>query len=72
MMVGKLPLGEKILLTGATGQVGGELSKTLDLVGDVVAPDRVTMDLANSGSIRETIRAIRPRSEEHTSELQSQ
>ncbi|WP_353065345.1 dTDP-4-dehydrorhamnose reductase [Tunturibacter psychrotolerans] len=61
MMVGKLPLGEKILLTGATGQVGGELSKTLKLVGDVVAPDRVTMDLANSDSIRETIRAIRPR-----------
>jgi dTDP-4-dehydrorhamnose reductase len=61
MMVGKLPLGEKILLTGATGQVGGELSKTLKLLGDVVAPDRVTMDLANSDSIREMIRAIRPR-----------
>jgi dTDP-4-dehydrorhamnose reductase len=61
MMVGKLPLGEKILLTGATGQVGGELSKTLKLVGEVVAPDHVTMDLANSGSIRETIRTIRPR-----------
>jgi dTDP-4-dehydrorhamnose reductase len=61
MMVGKLPLGEKILLTGATGQVGGELSKTLKLVGDMVAPERAMMDLANSDSIRETIRAIRPR-----------
>jgi dTDP-4-dehydrorhamnose reductase len=60
-MVGELPSGEKILLTGATGQVGGELSKTLKLVGNVVAPDRVTMDLANSDSIRQTIRAIRPR-----------
>ena len=57
----KLPPGERILLTGATGQVGGELLKTLKSLGDVVAPDRMTMDLANSDSIRETIRAIRPR-----------
>ncbi len=57
----KLPPGERILLTGATGQVGGELLKTLKSLGDVVAPDRMTMDLANSDSIRQTIRAIRPR-----------
>jgi dTDP-4-dehydrorhamnose reductase len=61
MTFGKLPSGERILLTGATGQVGGELSKTLKSLGDVVAPERATMDLANSDSIRKTIRAIRPR-----------
>jgi dTDP-4-dehydrorhamnose reductase len=57
----KLPLRERILLTGATGQVGGELLKTLKSLGDVVAPDRTTMDLANAAAVRETIRTIRPR-----------
>jgi dTDP-4-dehydrorhamnose reductase len=59
MTFGKL--GERILLTGVTGQVGHELSKTLKSVGDVVAPERATLDLATPDSIRETIRAIRPR-----------
>jgi len=57
----KLPSGERILLTGATGQVGGELLKTLKSLGDVIAPDRAMMDLANATSIRETIRTVRPR-----------
>ena len=61
MAVGKLPSRERILLTGATGQVGSELWKTLKLLGDVVAPERSTMDLANAASVRKTIRAIRPR-----------
>jgi dTDP-4-dehydrorhamnose reductase len=61
MASGRLPLGERILLTGASGQVGGELWKTLKPLGDVVAPERGTMDLANAASVRETIRAIRPR-----------
>jgi dTDP-4-dehydrorhamnose reductase len=61
MALGKLPSGERILLTGATGQVGGELWKTLKSLGDVVAPERATMDLANAASVRETIRAVRPR-----------
>jgi dTDP-4-dehydrorhamnose reductase len=61
MTFGKLPSGERILLTGATGQVGGELLETLKSLGDVVAPERATMDLSNSRSIRETIRATRPR-----------
>ncbi|WP_353073209.1 dTDP-4-dehydrorhamnose reductase [Tunturiibacter gelidiferens] len=61
MALGKLPLGERILLTGVTGQVGGELWKTLKSLGDVVAPERATMDLANAGSVRETIRSVRPR-----------
>jgi dTDP-4-dehydrorhamnose reductase len=61
MASGKLPLGERILLTGATGQVGGELWRTLKSLGDVVAPERATMDLANAASVRATIRAVRPR-----------
>ncbi len=50
-----------ILLTGATGQVGGELLKLLPQLGEVIAPPRATMDLANPASVRETIREIRPR-----------
>lgn len=50
-----------ILLTGSTGQVGGELLKLLPELGEVIAPTRSTMDLANPQSIRETIRAIQPR-----------
>jgi dTDP-4-dehydrorhamnose reductase len=61
MSQGKLPLGERILLTGATGQVGGELLKTLESLGDVVAPERALMDLANAASIRRVIRSVRPR-----------
>lgn len=56
-----LPAGGRILLTGATGQVGGELLKLLKLLGEVVAPTRSQMDLANASSVRETIRAVRPR-----------
>jgi dTDP-4-dehydrorhamnose reductase len=56
-----LPVGGRILLTGATGQVGGELLKLLKLLGEVVAPTRSQMDLANASSVRETIRAVRPR-----------
>ncbi len=55
------PAGGRILLTGATGQVGGELLETLKPLGEVVAPARAEMDLANTASVRETIRAVRPR-----------
>jgi dTDP-4-dehydrorhamnose reductase len=50
-----------ILLTGATGQVGGELLRVLPELGEVIAPPRSTMDLADPQSIRETIRAVQPR-----------
>jgi dTDP-4-dehydrorhamnose reductase len=56
-----LPAGGRILLTGSTGQVGGELLQTLKPLGEVVAPSRASMDLANAASVRETIRAVRPR-----------
>jgi dTDP-4-dehydrorhamnose reductase len=54
-------VGVRILLTGATGQVGGELLETLKPLGELVAPARAEMDLANAASVRETIRAVRPR-----------
>jgi len=61
MLEGRLPAGARILLTGATGQVGGELLKLLGALGEVVAPARVEMDLADAGSVREAIRRVRPR-----------
>jgi dTDP-4-dehydrorhamnose reductase len=41
--------------------VGGELLKTLKRLGEVIAPARAEMDLANAASVREMIRAVRPR-----------
>jgi dTDP-4-dehydrorhamnose reductase len=56
-----LPAGGRILLTGATGQVGWELLKTLKPLGEVVVPGRAEMDLANAASVREAIRTVQPR-----------
>jgi dTDP-4-dehydrorhamnose reductase len=56
-----LPVGDRILLTGVTGQVGGELLEALKPLGEVVAPTRSQMDLSNSSSVREMIRTVRPR-----------
>ena len=56
-----LPAGERILLTGASGQVGGDLLETLKPLGEVIAPRRVEMNLANPDSVRQMIRAVRPR-----------
>lgn len=61
MLEGRLPVGARILLTGSTGQVGGELVKLLGGLGEVVAPAREGMDLADAGSVREAIRRVRPR-----------
>jgi len=52
----------RILLTGVSGQVGGELLETLKLLGgEVVAPVRSAMDLADASSVRKAIREVRPR-----------
>jgi dTDP-4-dehydrorhamnose reductase len=56
-----LPPGGRILLTGATGQVGWELLETLGPLGEVVAPTRAEMDLTSAASVREMVRAVRPR-----------
>jgi dTDP-4-dehydrorhamnose reductase len=50
----------KILLTGATGQVGYELERSLQGLGQVVALDRSRMDLADLDQVRSVIRAVRP------------
>jgi dTDP-4-dehydrorhamnose reductase len=54
-------MAERILLTGATGQVGWELARALAPLGEVVAPTREEMDLTNASSVRDRIRAVRPR-----------
>jgi dTDP-4-dehydrorhamnose reductase len=51
----------KILVTGRSGQVGGELQTALQGLGDVlVVLDRVQMDLSSADAIRKVIRAERP------------
>ena len=51
----------KILVTGGTGQVGGELAKSLAPLGEIVVPGRVEMDLSHAGSVRAIIRTVQPR-----------
>ncbi len=50
----------RILLIGKTGQVGHELERTLQPLGELIAPDRNTLDLTNPDSIRRIIRESRP------------
>jgi dTDP-4-dehydrorhamnose reductase len=50
-----------ILLTGVTGQVGGQLLRTLADFGEIVAPSRAELDLAQPESVGELIRTLRPR-----------
>ncbi|MEX2150256.1 MAG: dTDP-4-dehydrorhamnose reductase [Steroidobacteraceae bacterium] len=50
----------KILLTGATGQVGWELRRTLAPLGEVRSLDRFGLDLADAPVIVATVRALQP------------
>jgi dTDP-4-dehydrorhamnose reductase len=50
----------KILLTGTTGQIGYELARSLQGLGEIIAVDRSTMDLANLPQIRDIIRTVKP------------
>ncbi|EXF95552.1 dTDP-4-dehydrorhamnose reductase [Pseudomonas fluorescens HK44] len=55
----------KVLLLGKNGQVGWELQRSLSTIGEVVAPDRLSVDgvcgdLANSETLRETIKRVAP------------
>ncbi len=50
----------KILLTGVAGQVGYELARSLQSVGEVIALDRRGMDLADLDQVRDVIRAVKP------------
>jgi dTDP-4-dehydrorhamnose reductase len=50
----------RILLTGKTGQVGSELMRLLPRLGEVIAPDRLELDLFKASDIRRAVRGIRP------------
>ena len=50
----------RILLTGAGGQVGYELERSLQALGQVTALGRARMDLANLDQVRDVIRALKP------------
>jgi len=47
----------RILLTGANGQVGWELRRTLAVLGELEAHGRAELDLRDAGRIREAVRA---------------
>jgi dTDP-4-dehydrorhamnose reductase len=51
----------RILLTGCNGQVGWELARTLSSLGEVVATDSKTLDLADADAIRRLMAEARPR-----------
>lgn len=53
-------LYSKILITGATGQIGHELVRELSALGSVVAPPRSMLDLESPTSIRSAIHEIQP------------
>ncbi len=50
----------RILLTGRNGQVGYELRRSLAPLGELIAPERQQLDLANPDSIRSCIQTIKP------------
>jgi dTDP-4-dehydrorhamnose reductase len=50
----------RILLTGATGQVGWELRRTLAPAGEVKAFDRYGLDLAEAPPLAAAVRALQP------------
>lgn len=50
----------KILVTGAGGQVGFELRRTLATLGEVVAVDLPEMDPADLDSVRACVRETKP------------
>jgi dTDP-4-dehydrorhamnose reductase len=49
-----------ILVTGASGQLGGELASALNAYGSVVATDRSALDLADPDRIVAVMRQLRP------------
>ena len=50
----------RLLVTGAKGQVGWELSRSLMTVGEVVAVSRAEFDLSQPQTLPALIRELRP------------
>lgn len=50
----------RILLTGKTGQVGWELNRSLQPLGEIIALDRRQADLSQPESLREIVHDTRP------------
>lgn len=50
----------KILLTGAAGQLGRELKRSLACLGEVIACDHGQLDLTSATALRETVRHLAP------------
>ena len=50
----------KILLTGSNGQVGFELAKKLNILGQLISTNREKLDLVDKQAIRDFIDEIKP------------
>lgn len=50
----------RILITGATGQVGQELVRSLCAIGDVIACDRTRMNLAQPDTLKHRVYELQP------------
>ena len=50
----------KVLVTGTQGQVGWELERALQPVGEVIGLDRSRLDLADVHAVRESVLDLRP------------
>ncbi|ACK64574.1 dTDP-4-dehydrorhamnose reductase [Rippkaea orientalis PCC 8801] len=53
-------MSKKILVTGIDGQVGQELKKTLNPLGEVIGVNRQTIDLTKPDRLRQLIQEIHP------------
>ena len=60
MSAGSASSAPVILLTGADGQIGWELRRTLPTLGEVVACGRQQLNLEEADSIRQVIRRVKP------------
>jgi dTDP-4-dehydrorhamnose reductase len=53
-------MGPRILILGASGQLGSELQRSFAGFGEIAACDRATAELSNPGQLRNTVRDAAP------------